>query len=220
MSATVLTAEAAKAAAAKADAARADAAKATTSPNSSRPRVRVPRRSVKKARALPVRRLRLGPGGDGSDAERAGQPGPTLGREHRVLLVADVDDLDAVLVGPVEDREDVAAGESEQLVDAERLQLLAREVRGAATLDHVRDQRRRERISALDVVLVGTGNPALVTSPAHGLLTGGEALETAVDRVLSVFGGRPHIFNLGHGIDKETPIAHVEQLIRAVKGDK
>lgn len=49
------------------------------------------------------------------------------------------------------------------------------------------------------------------------LLTGGEALEKAVDRILSVFSGRPHIFNLGHGIVKETPIAHVERLLELVR---
>jgi uroporphyrinogen decarboxylase len=50
------------------------------------------------------------------------------------------------------------------------------------------------------------------------LLAGGAALETAVDRILSVFEGRPHIFNLGHGIDRETPIAHVERLVDLVRG--
>ena len=50
------------------------------------------------------------------------------------------------------------------------------------------------------------------------LLAGGSALETAVGRVLSSFAGRPHIFNLGHGIIKETPIAHVEQLLGLVRG--
>ncbi|HTV70768.1 MAG TPA: uroporphyrinogen decarboxylase [Rhizobiaceae bacterium] len=50
------------------------------------------------------------------------------------------------------------------------------------------------------------------------LLAGGEALESAVARILSVFEGRPHIFNLGHGIIKETPIAHVERLIELVRG--
>jgi uroporphyrinogen decarboxylase len=49
------------------------------------------------------------------------------------------------------------------------------------------------------------------------LLVGGEALESAVRRILSVFEGRPHIFNLGHGIIKETPIAHVERLIAMVR---
>lgn len=50
------------------------------------------------------------------------------------------------------------------------------------------------------------------------LLTGGEALDAAIDRILAVFGDRPHIFNLGHGIDKETPIAHVERLLARVRG--
>jgi uroporphyrinogen decarboxylase len=49
------------------------------------------------------------------------------------------------------------------------------------------------------------------------LLAGGAALEKAVGRILSVFEGRPHIFNLGHGIIKETPVAHVEQLLALVR---
>jgi uroporphyrinogen decarboxylase len=52
------------------------------------------------------------------------------------------------------------------------------------------------------------------------LLAGGEELDAAVDSILDAFAGRPHIFNLGHGILKDTPIAHVEQLIARVKGDK
>lgn len=50
------------------------------------------------------------------------------------------------------------------------------------------------------------------------LLAGGEALETATAHVLDAFAGRPHIFNLGHGIIKDTPIAHVERLMQLVKG--
>lgn len=50
------------------------------------------------------------------------------------------------------------------------------------------------------------------------LLAGGEALEKAVGRILSAFAGRPHIFNLGHGIIKETPITHVEHLLELVRG--
>jgi uroporphyrinogen decarboxylase len=49
------------------------------------------------------------------------------------------------------------------------------------------------------------------------LLTGGEPLERAVRRILDAFGGRPHIFNLGHGILQDTPIAHVERLFELVK---
>ncbi len=50
------------------------------------------------------------------------------------------------------------------------------------------------------------------------LLVGGEPLRDGVARVLDALGERPHIFNLGHGISKETPIAHVEELVALVKG--
>jgi uroporphyrinogen decarboxylase len=49
------------------------------------------------------------------------------------------------------------------------------------------------------------------------LLSGGEGLSAAVKRILDAFDGRPHIFNLGHGILQETPIAHVEQMLAEVK---
>ncbi len=49
------------------------------------------------------------------------------------------------------------------------------------------------------------------------LLAGGEGLNAAVRRVLDAFAGRPHIFNLGHGILQDTPIAHVEQMLAEVK---
>jgi uroporphyrinogen decarboxylase len=50
------------------------------------------------------------------------------------------------------------------------------------------------------------------------LIAGGEQLGGAVRRILDALGGRPHIFNLGHGIQQTTPIAHVEELVRLVKG--
>lgn len=49
------------------------------------------------------------------------------------------------------------------------------------------------------------------------LVVGGEAMEGQVRAVLAGFADRPHIFNLGHGIVPETPIAHVERLIELVK---
>ena len=52
------------------------------------------------------------------------------------------------------------------------------------------------------------------------LLAGGDALKNGVRRILDAFDGRPHIFNLGHGILQETPIAHVEELLKLVKGGK
>ncbi len=45
------------------------------------------------------------------------------------------------------------------------------------------------------------------------LIAGGEPLDTAVRRILQALGGRPHIFNLGHGIQQTTPIPHVETLL-------
>jgi uroporphyrinogen decarboxylase len=51
------------------------------------------------------------------------------------------------------------------------------------------------------------------------LIAGGEDLGIAVRRILDAFADRPHIFNLGHGILPDTPIAHVEQLLGLVKGE-
>jgi uroporphyrinogen decarboxylase len=49
------------------------------------------------------------------------------------------------------------------------------------------------------------------------LVAGGEPLDRGVDAVLKAARGRPHIFNLGHGIVPETPIAHVERMIARVR---
>jgi uroporphyrinogen decarboxylase len=50
------------------------------------------------------------------------------------------------------------------------------------------------------------------------LRAGGDALDHGVDAVLAAFADRPLIFNLGHGILPETPIAHVEQMVGRVRG--
>jgi uroporphyrinogen decarboxylase len=49
------------------------------------------------------------------------------------------------------------------------------------------------------------------------LLAGGETLERAVARIRAAFARRPHIFNLGHGITPEVPVAHVEQLMKLMR---
>jgi uroporphyrinogen decarboxylase len=49
------------------------------------------------------------------------------------------------------------------------------------------------------------------------LLAGGAALDRGVDAILESFGNGPLIFNLGHGILPETPIAHVERMIARVR---
>ncbi len=48
------------------------------------------------------------------------------------------------------------------------------------------------------------------------LLAGGEPLNQSVRDICKAFADRPHVFNLGHGIDKTTPIAHVEQLLETL----
>jgi uroporphyrinogen decarboxylase len=49
------------------------------------------------------------------------------------------------------------------------------------------------------------------------LIAGGESLERAATTVLEALADRPHIFNLGHGILQDTPIAHVERLLAHVR---
>jgi uroporphyrinogen decarboxylase len=50
------------------------------------------------------------------------------------------------------------------------------------------------------------------------LIAGGPTLERAIDRILAAFPARPHVFNLGHGIQQDTPVAHVEALLARVRG--
>jgi uroporphyrinogen decarboxylase len=49
------------------------------------------------------------------------------------------------------------------------------------------------------------------------LVEGGAVLDHAVDRIKADFRGARHIFNLGHGILPQTPIAHVERMIARVR---
>lgn len=49
------------------------------------------------------------------------------------------------------------------------------------------------------------------------LLAGTPALETRVELILDAFAGRPHVFNLGHGIDRRTPIAHVDRALATLR---
>lgn len=49
------------------------------------------------------------------------------------------------------------------------------------------------------------------------LLAGGDSLDREIDSVLRAFEGRPHIFNLGHGILPETPLDNVSRLVERVR---
>jgi uroporphyrinogen decarboxylase len=50
------------------------------------------------------------------------------------------------------------------------------------------------------------------------LRAGGDALVRAIDATLETFASRPFIFNLGHGILPDTPVAHVEQMLTRIRG--
>ena len=49
------------------------------------------------------------------------------------------------------------------------------------------------------------------------LLAGSDRLESRILTILEAFSGRPHVFNLGHGIDRRTPIAHVRRALATVR---
>lgn len=50
------------------------------------------------------------------------------------------------------------------------------------------------------------------------LAAGGPQMRTRARQIVAAFADRAHIFNLGHGIVPETPVAHVAELIDIVKG--
>ena len=81
----------------------------------------------------------------------------------------------------------------------------------ALGLDETIDPEWAAREFPKDLPLQGNLDPL-------ALITGGDTLALATDRILAAFAGRPHIFNLGHGILQDTPIAHVDQLLERVRG--
>jgi uroporphyrinogen decarboxylase len=73
----------------------------------------------------------------------------------------------------------------------------------------------------VDRSFVGQHIPASIAVQGNldplALLVGGAALDRSVDQVLASFADRPFIFNLGHGVLPNTPIEHVEQMLRRVR---
>lgn len=49
------------------------------------------------------------------------------------------------------------------------------------------------------------------------LAAGGDMLRTETNAILDGFAGRPHIFNLGHGIVPQTPPENVSELVRMIR---
>ncbi|MCC3245731.1 uroporphyrinogen decarboxylase [Methylocystis sp. WRRC1] len=78
-------------------------------------------------------------------------------------------------------------------------------------LDTALDPKWAAANTAANVCLQGNLDPL-------ALIAGGAALDREIDSILGAFAGRPHIFNLGHGILPQTPIEHVERLVERVRG--
>ena len=75
--------------------------------------------------------------------------------------------------------------------------------------------------TACDPVQAGAAVPAHVALQGNldplALLAGGSALAEQARAILDAMRGRPHIFNLGHGILQQTPPEHVAELIGLVR---
>jgi len=71
-------------------------------------------------------------------------------------------------------------------------------------LDFARDEIQRRR------AVQGNLDPL-------ALRAGGAALDRSVDAILAALTGGPFIFNLGHGILPDTPVGHVDQMLKRVR---
>ncbi|XBQ17194.1 MAG: uroporphyrinogen decarboxylase [Oceanicaulis sp.] len=80
----------------------------------------------------------------------------------------------------------------------------------AIAIDHGMDSEWAAANLPAGMPVQGQLDPAL-------LLAGGAALDNEIDRLLSVWSGRPYVFNLGHGIHLSTPPENVAQLIARVR---
>ncbi len=88
--------------------------------------------------------------------------------------------------------------------------LIKRTSADAISIDQFSNRQSVRKILSEQCAIQGNLDPDI-------LIKGGAELDKAVDAIKEDFGGIPHIFNLGHGIKPETPIAHVERMIDRVR---
>ena len=81
----------------------------------------------------------------------------------------------------------------------------------AVGLDHGVDMRWAADALPDHLVLQGNLDPL-------SLIAGGDSMKRAINDILEAMTTRRHIFNLGHGITPETPVAHVHDLLARVRG--
>jgi uroporphyrinogen decarboxylase len=77
-------------------------------------------------------------------------------------------------------------------------------------IDHNNDIRWVIKNIEKNITLQGNIDP-------EALLLGGEVLEKNVRKLIETVNGRKHIFNLGHGMLPETPIANVHKIIDIIR---
>jgi uroporphyrinogen decarboxylase len=78
------------------------------------------------------------------------------------------------------------------------------------SLDESLDPAWARQAVPASVVLQGNMDPQFVVA-------GGAAMRAEADRILQAFVGRPHIFNLGHGLVPETPPENVAELVAHIR---
>ncbi|MER9416029.1 uroporphyrinogen decarboxylase [Mesorhizobium sp. M0306] len=92
--------------------------------------------------------------------------------------------------------------------------------------DHYRSYRQKTGVAGLGLdwtVPLSTAKELQRDGAVQGnldplrLVAGGKALGDGVAAILKALGDGPLIFNLGHGITPETPLAHVEQMVKLVR---
>jgi len=125
--------------------------------------------------------------------------------------------------------EDVVIKPAQKIVNAVRRERPDARIIGFPRAVTLEGYTRYVETTGVDAVSLDTSAPMAWAAKALGctvqgnldpiaLIAGGAALDRAVDAILQAMDGKPHIFNLGHGILPETPIAHVEQLLKRVRG--
>jgi uroporphyrinogen decarboxylase len=80
----------------------------------------------------------------------------------------------------------------------------------AIAVDWTVPMRKARELVGGETALQGNLDPLRV-------VTGGRALDEAVDGILAAMEGRAHIFNLGHGITPDAPLGNVARLIERVR---
>jgi len=125
--------------------------------------------------------------------------------------------------------EQVVIAPTKKIVDAVRSARPGAKIIGFPRASTLAGYEAYVRATGVDAVSLDTAAPMDWAAKSLGcalqgnldpiaLIAGDAALDRAVDNILQATSGKPHIFNLGHGILPETPIVHVEQLLRRIRG--